>query len=99
MFGNSPPVTVLVTGVAFGVAFTVVFGVAEALTVLVPEALVVQASLIMVLVSSVTEPFRASNWPLNVAPVFAVIEDNAKTCPTKFVVVPKVADEATCQNT
>jgi hypothetical protein len=54
---------------------------------------------LIVLSSNVTAPLRASIRPLTVAPVFRVIEVRAMRVPTKLVVVPRVADEPTCQKT
>ena len=51
----------------------------------------------MVLVSSVTAPFRANSCPCTVAPVLAVIEVKAKMCPTKWEFVPRVAELPTFQ--
>jgi len=53
----------------------------------------------MVLVSSVTAPLRASNWPWIVAPVFAAIDVSAKMCPAKWEFVPSVAELPTFQKT
>jgi hypothetical protein len=47
------------------------------------ETGVIQSPFVMVLVSSVTAPFRANNCPCTVAPVCAAIDVNAKMCPTK----------------
>jgi len=54
---------------------------------------------VMVLVSSVTAPFRASSLPWIVAPVWAVIDVKARTVPTKVEPVPRVAELPTCQKT
>ena len=54
----------------------------------------------MVLVSIVTAPVRASSLPSStVAPVFAVMDVKARMFPTKRVVVSRVAELPTCQNT
>jgi hypothetical protein len=53
----------------------------------------------MVLPSMVTAPSRARRAPWKLAPVVAVIEVKARTCPIKFELVPNVADEPTCQKT
>ena len=58
-----------------------------------------QAGMVIVLVSNVTAPLRASSRPANVAPVWAEIEVRASTVPTKVVVEPKVALLPTCQKT
>lgn len=91
-------VAVLV-GVAVGVAVSV--GVAEtvAVSVGVGVTAAAQTSLVMVLLSRVTAPLRASSWPLKEALVFAVMLVRAKTFPVKSLEVPKVAEEPTCQNT
>jgi len=54
---------------------------------------------VMVLVSRVTAPFRASSLPLIVAPVWAVIEARARTVPTNLEPTPIVAELPTCQKT
>ena len=53
----------------------------------------------IVLLSSVTAPLRASSLPSTVAPVFSVIDVRARIVPLKFVVVPSVAELPTCQKT
>jgi hypothetical protein len=53
----------------------------------------------MVLVSKVTAPFRARALPWRVAPVVTVIELRAKMFPANELVVPRVAEVPTCQNT
>jgi hypothetical protein len=60
---------------------------------------VLQVGRVMVLVSRLTWPFRASTRPVTVVPVCTVAEVNAKMLPTKVVLVPKVAELPTCQNT
>jgi len=52
-----------------------------------------------VLVSSVTAPFRARALPWRVAPVVTVMELRAKMFPANELVVPRVAEVPTCQNT
>src|ERR1035437_1491516 len=59
----------------------------------------VDAVTVTVLVSSVTAPLRASNWPLTVALVVAVIEVKARIVPSKCEDMPRVAEVPTCQNT
>ncbi|HQU25873.1 MAG TPA: hypothetical protein PLS29_02445, partial [Acidimicrobiales bacterium] len=49
--------------------------------------------------SRVTAPFRARTRPLTVAPVSSVTDVRASTVPAKLVVVPRVAELPTCQNT
>ena len=54
---------------------------------------------VIVLVSRVTAPLRASARPSMVAPVVAVIDVRAMMFPRKAVPVPKVAELPTCQKT
>lgn len=54
---------------------------------------------VIVLVSIVTAPLRARARPFKFAPVFRVMLVSASMFPTKFVVVPRVAELPTCQNT
>ncbi len=54
---------------------------------------------VMTLVSRLTWPLRASTRPFTVVPVCTDIEVNAMIVPTKVVLVPKVAELPTCQNT
>jgi len=54
---------------------------------------------VIVLSSMVTAPPNAKTRPFTVAPVFSVIDVVARMEPAKFVVVPKVAELPTCQNT
>jgi len=58
-----------------------------------------QTAFVMVLVSSVTAPFRANNCPCTVAPVFAEMDVSAKMCPAKCELVPRVAELPTFQKT
>ena len=58
-----------------------------------------QVSAVMVLVSIVTAPFRASRRPSTVAPVVAVIDVNARTLPIRWEPVPSVAELVSCQKT
>jgi hypothetical protein len=60
---------------------------------------VIDPGIVMVLVSNVTAPFSASAWPTMVAPVFSVMDINAKMFPSKAVLVPSVAELPTCQKT
>jgi hypothetical protein len=54
----------------------------------------------MTLLFSVTAPFRAKALPqLIPAPLFMVIEVSARIFPVNAVVVPRVAELPTCQNT
>lgn len=54
---------------------------------------------VTVLVSKVTAPLLANNWPFITAPVVAVIDVNAKMLPWKVDPVPSVAELPTCQKT
>jgi len=68
----------------------------------VPELLLrctAQLALVIVFVSNVTAPLRASRRPWKVAPVVAVIEVNARTLPTNREPVTKVAELPICQTT
>jgi len=60
---------------------------------------VLQNGRVMVLVSKVTAPFRASARPITVLPVCTVTDVNAKMLPTKVVLVPRVAELPTWKNT
>src|SRR5580692_1760998 len=51
------------------------------------------------LLSKVTEPVRASALPLRVAPVSSEMDACAIMIPANVVVVPRVAELPTCQNT
>ncbi len=53
----------------------------------------------IVLVSRVTAPLRASTRPETVAPVFTVIEVSASTLPTRCEPASSVAELPTCQKT
>ena len=71
--------------------------VVAASVVVVVVATVAQSPFVMVLLSSVTAPFRASSCPCTLAPVLAVMEVYAKMCPTKRELVPRVAELPTFQ--
>ena|SRR5580692_3414058 len=58
-----------------------------------------QVGTVIVLASMVTAPLMARARPLIVAPVFNVIDVVAMIVPAKLVVVPRVAELPTCQNT
>jgi hypothetical protein len=75
----------------------VVGAVVEVVPVVV--VVVVPQELVMVLVSMVTCPFRASSRPFTTAPVVAAMSVKARMVPTKVEVVPRVAELPTCQNT
>jgi len=69
----------------------VLVGDVEVVLVLVVEA-TEQFGRVMVLLSRVTAPFRASSRPATVAPVLAVIDVRAKMVPTNTEFVPRVAE-------
>jgi hypothetical protein len=95
------------------VALVEVVLVVEVVALVVLVVLVVLVGLVLVVVdvarehvgtvttlsSMVTAPPNAKARPLTVAPVFSVIDVVARIEPAKFVVVPKVAELPTCQNT
>jgi hypothetical protein len=85
------------TGVVVDVDAGVVVDVDVGVVVVVDVDVVAQIPFVMVLVSSVTAPFRANNCPCTVAPVVAVMDVKAKMCPTKWEFVPKVAEVPTFQ--
>jgi hypothetical protein len=58
-----------------------------------------QPGRVIVFVSRVTAPLRASTRPDTLALVWTLIEVRARMLPTKFVPVPRVAELPTCQNT
>ena len=55
--------------------------------------------LVIVFVSSVTAPLRASTRPSTVAPVVSVMLVSARIVPRKLEPVPSVAELPTCQKT
>lgn len=67
--------------------------------VVVDAGAVAQIGVVMVFWSRVTAPDCASNLPWIVAPLSAVIDVEAITVPTRFDVVPRVAELDTCQKT
>ena len=74
--------------------------VAPVVVVVVVETVVAaQVGIDTTLWSSVTAPLRASTRPLRLAPVFKVIEVSAMIEPSKWLVVPSVAELPTCQKT
>src|SRR4029079_4431475 len=81
------------------VVLVVVVAVAVVAVVVVVPGAVAQVGLVMVLVSSVTAPFRASTRPSTVAPVVRVMLVRARIVPRKLEPVPRVAELPTCQNT
>ncbi len=76
----------------------VLVGDVEVVLVLVVEA-TEQFGRVMVLLSRVTAPFRASSRPATVAPVLAVIDVRAKMVPTNTEFVPRVAELPTWKKT
>ena len=60
---------------------------------------VAQVARVIVLLSSVTAPLRASALPCSVAPVVIEIESRAMMMPTNWLPVPIVAELPTCQKT
>ncbi|HEY5478118.1 MAG TPA: hypothetical protein VIJ84_00730, partial [Gaiellaceae bacterium] len=71
----------------------VVLDVADVAVVAVTPA---HVAFVMVFVSSVTAPLRASNRPSIVAPVVAVMDVRARTLPRKVEPVPSVAELPIC---
>lgn len=91
-----PLVTVVVVVVGGAVVVVVVVGGGVVVDV---GGGVPQLGRVMVLVSRVTAPLRANTRPFTVVPVCTEIEVNAIMVPTKVVLVPRVAELPTCQNT
>jgi hypothetical protein len=89
-------VVVVAPGTVVVVAPDAVVVVARAVVVVVAA---VQVGIVMVLLSRVTAPLRASKRPVTVAPVVAVIDVNARTLPIRWEFVPSVAELPTCQKT
>ena len=85
------------TGVAAGVGVSVGVGVCTGGGVGVGVTAKLQTGFVTELVSSVTAPLRARRRPFMEAPVVAVIEVKAIRVPKKLELVPRVADEPTCQ--
>jgi hypothetical protein len=90
-------VEVVDTGVV-EVVDTAVVEVADTAVVVVDDARR-QVGTVIVLSSIVTAPPSARTRPFTVAPVFSVIDVEARIDPAKLVVVPSVAELPTCQNT
>ena len=83
-----------------GVVVAVVVTVGVVLAVVVATGVTtatLQVGMLIVLLSRVTAPFLASTRPVTEAPVLRVIEVKANTLPDRLELVPKVADEPTCQ--
>jgi hypothetical protein len=78
---------------------TVVAVVVGTVVVVVVVVVVVQVGTVMVFVSSVTAPFRAITRPTTVAPVSSVADVNERMVPANTVLVPRVVELPTCQNT
>jgi hypothetical protein len=97
------PGVVVVVVVDPGVVVVVVPGVVVEVVVAPAVVVVVVASsqvgTVTVLSSIVTAPPIAKTRPLTIAPVLSVIDVVARIDPAKWVVVPKVAELPTCQNT
>ena len=106
-----PPDVPVVIGVVVVVVAAVVAVVTAVVDVVVAGATVVgvvvttgggakrQVGTVIVLSSIVTAPLIARARPFTVAPVFSVIDVVARIDPAKSLVVPKVAELPTCQNT
>lgn len=104
--GMMGPLVTVVVVVVGGAVVVVVVGGAVVVVVVVGGGVVVdvgggvtQLGREMVLLSRVTAPLRASTRPFTVVPVCTEIEVNAMIVPTKVVLVPRVAELPTCQNT
>ena len=69
-----------------------VVGVVVAPTLVVVVVAAAHTGLVIVLVSSVTAPLRASALPFRVAPVVMLIDVSARMLPTKALPVPIVAE-------
>ena len=94
-------------GVVVGLG-TVVTELAEVVAVAVVVVRVVEVALVeeaaqtgtvMVLLPRVTAPVCARTQPSTLAPVSRVADVSARIVPEKLVVVPRVAELPTCQNT
>ena len=96
-FGLAVVVVVLAVVVAVVVLAVVVLAVVVAAVVVAAGAAHVDR--VIVLVSSVTAPFRASTRPSTVAPVVTVMLVRAMIVPRKLDPVPSVAELVTCQKT
>jgi hypothetical protein len=85
---------VVVVVVFFGVAVVVVAGAA-----VVVVGAVAQAGAVMVSLSRVTAPLRASTRPVTETPVVTVIDVRATIVPRNIELVPSVAELPICQKT
>ena len=77
----------------------VVTTVVDADSVVLVVGTAAHGTLLTTLVSIVTAPVCAKALPFRVAPVFKVMLASARIFPTNAVVVPRVAELPTCQNT
>lgn len=84
-------------GLAEGVAAGLALGEAVGTGAGVTDA--AQVAIVIVFVSRVTAPFRASARPSIEALVTSVMEVRARMLPLKLVLPPKVAELPTCQKT
>jgi hypothetical protein len=87
-------VVVVVVVVFFGVVVVVVAGAA-----VVVVGAVAQAGAVMVSLSRVTAPLRASTRPVTETPVVTVIDVRATIVPRNIELVPSVAELPICQKT
>jgi hypothetical protein len=98
-------VVVVVVGDVVVVTGTVVVVVGDVVVVVVGDVVVVVTGVaahvgtVMVFPSRVTAPVCVSTRPFTCAPVFKVAEVSARIVPANEEVVPRVAEEPTCQNT
>jgi hypothetical protein len=91
-------VGVVEVGVGVGVV-PVGVGVGGAGVAVCVGGAIVQAGTVIVSSSRVTAPLRASARPAMVSPVSTEIDVRARMLPAKSVLVPRVAELPTCQNT
>jgi len=95
-----PPVVVVVAPVVeVVVPPTAVVDVVPATVVVVVGKTAAHVGIVIKLSSRVTAPFSATIRPATVAPVFNVADVREKTVPEKLLVVPKVSELPTSQNT
>jgi hypothetical protein len=91
-------------GVGVGAGVVEVVEVAVAVAVVgvgvgVGDEVAQVAGAVIVSSSRVTAPLRASARPAMVSPVFTEMDVRARMLPEKLVLVPRVAELPTCQNT
>ena len=96
---SRPPVTRPPVLVVPAVVPVVVPPVVVVPVVVPPVVVVAHPPRKILLLSSVTEPLRASARPSMFVPVVTLIEVRAMMVPTKVELVPRVAELPTCQNT